>query len=578
MAATSDNYTIVTSGTTYTIASDYVKPVGAGETAHHQIVKIAYGANDTVTYVSGSAPMPVGLCGSWGNYEYLAPSGYYSLATTIVGTTGTSLTVVGVSGGQAVGITVGTLTVAATDLDVRTLYGGGSSGSTSGADYVGVQGIASGYPIGITVSAALPVTVSSFSNLGIFGVTGATAVYVQASNFNIRGITAATDTITVYGGGTASTVSTGLFGFTGTGVAPIYAESNALNVNIKTSAGITVSALDLDIRNLDYTADTVTIVGQGATDNKSKATVPVYQNVAVGAAGTLTQVGGTTGAGWCGSAVNMYLVNSGFSFNAYATFSAQIGITAPSYAPIPVTGTTSAIQGLWVAGDTLNGPVIVKGYSGGYLPIQLANLDTPTSTVNNTIGEVKTNTDFLIAMKKALYSNSVSVGAFDFNDASSIYTLVRDNLGTQLALLGNSVVANGASVTSQSSMAVTVVGSKQQPSFMSRTGFVGFAAKNLNEFNSGSGFTCGSGVRIKTARVASGTTASSNQFLCVMSVSDAALYGATSGTASYVLYHGEEMFFDVDNISKIQVFYPAYSSGFAPNNTSQGMTFSFYAS
>ena len=578
MAATSDNYTIVTSGTTYTIASDYVKPVGAGETAHHQIVKIAYGANDTVTYVSGSAPMPVGLCGSWGNYEYLAPSGYYSLATTIVGTTGTSLTVVGVSGGQAVGITVGTLTVAATDLDVRTLYGGGSSGSTSGADYVGVQGIASGYPIGITVSAALPVTVSSFSNLGIFGVTGATAVYVQASNFSIRGITAATDTITVYGGGTASTVSTGLFGFTGTGVAPIYAESNALNVNIKTSAGITVSALDLDIRNLDYTADTVTIVGQGATDNKSKATVPVYQNVAVGAAGTLTQVGGTTGAGWCGSAVNMYLVNSGFSFNAYATFSAQIGITAPSYAPIPVTGTTSAIQGLWVAGDTLNGPVIVKGYSGGYLPIQLANLDTPTSTVNNTIGEVKTNTDFLIAMKKALYSNSVSVGAFDFNDASSIYTLVRDNLGTQLALLGNSVVANGASVTSQSSMAVTVVGSKQQPSFMSRTGFVGFAAKNLNEFNSGSGFTCGSGVRIKTARVASGTTASSNQFLCVMSVSDAALYGATSGTASYVLYHGEEMFFDVDNISKIQVFYPAYSSGFAPNNTSQGMTFSFYAS
>jgi hypothetical protein len=582
MAATSDNYTIVTSGTTYTIAADYVKPVGAGETAHHQIVKIAYGANDTVTYVNASAPLPVGLCGSWTKYEYLAPSGYYSLATTIVGTTGTSLTVVGVSGGEAVGITVGTLTVAATDLDVRTLYGGDSTGSTSGADYVGVQGIASGYPIGITVSAALPVSLSSTSNIGIFGVTGATAVYVQASNFSIRGITAATDNITVYGGGTASTVSTGLFGFTGTGVAPIYAESNALNVNIKTSAGITVSAADLDIRNLDYTADTVTIVGQGATDNKSKATVPVYQNVAVGPAGTLTQVGGTTGAGWCGSAVNMYLVNSGFSFNAYATFSTGIGISQAAYNPVPVAGSSAATVGLWVAGDTLNGPVIVKGYSGGYLPIEIPNLDIPTSTatttLNTSVQQVKTNTDFLIAMKKALYSDSVSVGAFDFNDASSIYTLVRDNLGTQLALLGNSVVANGASVTSQSSMAVTLVGSKQQPSFMSRTGFVGFAAKNLNEFNSGSGFTCGSGVRIKTARVASGTTASSNQFLCVMSVSDAALYGATSGTASYILYHGEEMFFDVDNISKIQVFYPAYSSGFAPNNTSQGMTFSFYAS
>ena len=574
MAATSDNYTIVTSGTTYTIASDYVKPVGAGETAHHQIVKIAYGANDTVTYVSGSAPMPVGLCGSWGKYEYLAPSGYYSLATTIVGITGTSLTVVGVSGGEAVGITVGTLTVAATDLDVRTLYGGDSSGSTSGADYVGVQGIASGYPIGITVSAALPVTVSSFSNLGIFGVTGATAVYVQASNFSIRGITAATDNITVYGGGTASTVSTGLFGFTGTGVAPIYAESNALNVNIKTSAGITVSAADLDIRNLDYTADTVTIVGQGATDNQSKATIPVYQNAAVGPAGTLTQVGGTTGAGWCGSAVNMYLVNSGFSFNAYATFSTGIGISQAAYNPVPVAGSSAATVGLWVAGDTLNGPVIVKGYSGGYLPIEIANLDIPTSTatttLNTSLGQVKTNTDFLIAMKKALYSDSVSVGAFDFNDASSIYKLIQNAVTTQLTSLANTV-SNG-------SISVAIDSYATQPSFMSRTGFVGFAAKNLNEFNSGSGFTCGSGVRIKTARVASGTTASSNQFLCVMSVSDAALYGATSGTASYILYHGEEMFFDVENISKIQVFYPAYSSGFAPNNTSQGMTFSFYAS
>jgi hypothetical protein len=748
MAATSDNYDIVTSGITYTIAADYVKPEGAGETAHHQIVKVAYGANDTViyaststplpvgisgswanynfipssgitslattivgitgtsltvvgvsggvavgitvgtlnvagvsggvavgitvgtlnvagisggvalgitvgtlnvagssfsirnlyggetlgstagidyvgiqgiasgypigitlntplpvtissfaslslsnlgifgvtgataVYVQASAPLPVGLCGSWGRYEFLAPSGVYSLATTIVGITGTSLTVVGVSGGVAVGITVGTLNVAGSSFSIRNLYGGATLGSTAGIDYVGIQGIASGYPIGITVSAALPVTVSSFSNLGIFGVTGATAVYVQGSNFSIRGITAATDTITVYGTGIESTVPTSLYAFAGSTAAieAVYSTNNALNVNVSTITGVTVSATDLDIRNLNYTTDTVTIVGQGAADSLSLSTVPTYMNAAVSSTGTLTRVGGTTGAGWCGAAVNMYLVNSGFSLNAYATFSAQIGITAPSYAPIPVTGTTSAEYGLWVAGDTANGPVIVKGYSGGFMPIELANLDTPTSTVNATIAQVKTNTDFLIAMKKALYDSSVSVGAFDFNDKSSIYTLVRDSIGDNLALLGNSVVANGASVTSQSSMAVTVVGSKQQPSFMSRTGFVGFAAKNLNEFNSGAGFTCGSGVRIKTARVASGASASSNQFLCVMSIADASLYGATSGTASYILYHGEEMFFDVDNINRIQVFYPAYSSGFAPSNTSQGMTFSFYAS
>lgn len=570
MAATSDNYNIVTSGTTYTIASDYVKPVGAGETAHHQIVKVAYGANDTVTYVSGSAPLPVGLCGSWANYEYLAPSGYYSLATTIVGTTGTSLTVVGVSGGVAVGITVGTLTVSATDLDIRNLYGGATLGSTAGIDYVGIQGIASGYPIGITVSAALPVTVSSFSDLGIFGVTGATAVYVQASNFSIRGITAATDNITVYGGGTASTVSTGLFGFTGTDVAPIYAESNALNVNIKTSAGITVSAADLDIRNLDYTIDTVTIVGQGAADSLSLSTVPTYMNAAVSPTGTLTRVGGATGAGWCGAAVNMYLVNSGFSFNAYATFSTGIGISQEAFNPVPVAGSSAAVVGLWVAGDTLNGPVIVKGYSGGYLPIELANLDTPTSTVNTTIGLVKTNTDFLVATKKALYDPSVSVGAFDFNDSLSIYSLIKNAVNTQLQTLANTV--------SSGSVSVAIDSYATQPSFMARTDVAGYAAKNLTEYNSATGYTCSTGVRLKVSRIATGTNASQNEFMCVISEADAALYGSTAGTASYVMYHGDELFLEVDNINKLKVFYPAYSLGFAPHNTGTGITFSFYAS
>jgi hypothetical protein len=42
--------------------------------------------------------------------------------------------------------------------------------------------------------------------------------------------------------------------------------------------------------------------------------------------------------------------------------------------------------------------------------------------------------------------------------------------------------------------------------------------------------------------------------------------------------HGDEMFFEVNNIDKINVFYPPYSAGFAPHNTGTGITFSFYAS
>ena len=158
----------------------------------------------------------MGLCGSWTRYDYLAPSGFNSLAATIVGFTGNAISIVGSASGTAVGITVGTLTVQASDLDVRSMYGGpvgDGSGSTSGIDYVAVQGIGGAYPVGITVSSALPVTVSSFSNLGVYGVSGATALYVQASNFGIRGLTAVSDSITVYGGGTAATVSVGVFGF-----------------------------------------------------------------------------------------------------------------------------------------------------------------------------------------------------------------------------------------------------------------------------------------------------------------------------------------------------------------------------
>jgi hypothetical protein len=579
MAATSDNYSIVTEGVSYTIASDYVKPSGAGETAHHQIVKVAYGADDTVNYVSNNAPLPVGLCGSWTRYDYLGGGGYFSLATSLVGI-GVTLAIAGIANAEAVGITVGTLTVSATDLDIRNLYGGDSSGSTSGADYVGVQGIAGGYPIGITVSAALPVTVASFSNLGVFGVSGATAVGVTFSTVSIRGLTAASDTITVYGGGTASTVSTGLFGFTGTGVAPIYAESNALNVNIKSSAGITVSAADLDIRNLDYTLDTVTIVGQGATDNQSKATVPTYMNSAVGAAGTLTQVGGVTGAGWCAAAMNVFMVNSGITFtvSASATFSSIVGVTAAYSASLPVQGSTQAEYGVWVTGSTSGDPVTVRGNSGGYLPVEVKDFITQTGTINTGISDLKTNTDFLFAAKQALYDSSVSVGAFDAPQSLSLHTLIKNAVNTQLQSLADTVVPNNSSVTTQDSLAVTLVSTKQKSSFVSRTACATGTPQNLTVFNSGAGYTCANGIRIKTSRIATGTNSSQNEIMCVISEADASSYGASAGAYSYVMYHGDEMFFEVDNINRIKVFYPAYSAGFAPHNTGSGVTFSFYAS
>jgi hypothetical protein len=291
-----------------------------------------------------------------------------------------------------------------------------------------------------------------------------------------------------------------------------------------------------------------------------------------------------TGAGWCAAALNVYLVNNGVTFtvSASATFGTTLGITTSVDAPIHVQGSTYALTGVWVTGSTNGDPVQVKGYSGGYLPVELNNFTTQTETINSNVTSVKLNTDFLAAVKKALYSDTQSVGAFDFADKNSIYTLVRDTIGANLSTVSDAVLPNAVpytvDTTTQNTMAVTVVATRQQPSFLSRTNFAGLTAKNLNEFNGGSGYTCASGVRIKACRVATGASASSNEFMCIISEADAALYGATAGNYAYTLYHGEEIFVEVDNINKLRVFYPAYSASFAPHNTGAGVTFSFYAS
>lgn len=578
MGATSDNYAIVTNSVDYTIASDYVKPVGAGETAHHQIVKVAYGENDTVNYVSNNAPLPVGLCGEWSTYNYT--NGIYgTIATTVVGNINT-LTVAGVTGGTPIGVTIGSVIVypdSGATFSIRTLAGGDTLGTTTG-DYVAIQGLSGGYPVGITVSSALPVT-GSFGitgNIGIFGVSGATAVGVTFSTVSIRGLTAASDTITVYGGGTASTVSVGLFGFTGATAEPLYTESNALNVNVKTFTGgidgVTVTATNLSIRALDYTTDDVVVVGQGAADDAALSTVPTYINARL-SNGNLSRVGGITGAGWSGAALNAYLVNSGISFTANVTLGAAVGISQEYNNPIQVAGSTYAAVGMWVAGDTANGPVIVRGNSGGLLPVELQSSTLVTQTnFDAKIAQLKNNTDFLIATKKALYDPSVSVGALDYNDSLSLYSLIKSGINTQLQTLANTVNSSSGTI------GVAVEAYTLQPSFMARTNYVSNTAKNLTEYNGSAGFTCANGIRIKISRVATGTNASQNEIMCVISEADAAVYGATAGTASYTMYHGDEMFFEVDNINKIKVFYPPYSANFAPHNTGSGITFSFYAS
>jgi len=570
MGATSDNYEIVTGGTTYTIASDYVNPFGGG-TAHFQIVKAVYGTGDSVTNISSDTPLPVQPFGAWSRYDYLSTAGYYGLAVNVIGFTGSPFQIEGVSGGVLVGITVGTVSVSSVDLDVRTLYGGTlGTGTLSDEDYVKVQGICGAYPIGITVSSALPVSITSLTGFGIWGVSGATALGVTFGTVNIRGLTAASVSITVYGGGTAGTVSVGLFGFNGATAQSLFSENNALNVNVKYGTGVTVSAADLDIRAIDYTTDTITVVGQGSSDSTGNSTVPTYVN-AVDKNGNLIRVGGSTGAGWSAGALNVYLVNNGITFTvaANATFGALVGVTATLEGALPIQGSPYAANPLWIAGSTSGGAVSVVGNSGGFLPVEVSGFGTQTANIQGKVGEVKNNTDYLLAVKKALYSDKISVGAQDFSDEASIYNQIKTNVGDRLAAIQGTILPNGQPHTTQNTLAVTVVSAKRQPSFVAKSGFVGYAATNLSAFNGNAGYTCDAGVRIKVSRT---PAAAANEILAVCSSS------STDTSSSYLMYRGDEMFFEVDNLNKIFVFYPTLNAGAAPSNSGTGITFSFYAS
>lgn len=579
MGATSDNYQIVTGGTTYTIASDYVNPFG-GETAHFQIVKAVYGTGDSVTNISSDTPLPVQPFGEWSRYDYLASSGYYSLAVNVTGFTGNAVGIEGVLDGVLVGVTVGTVEVSSSDLDVRALYGGAvGDGTITDEDYVKVQGISGGYPVEIAVSSPLPVSVTSLTGFGVWGVSGATALGVTFGTVDIRGLSAESDSLTVYGGGTAGTVSVGLFGFEGETAEALFSENNALNVNVKYGTGVTVSAANLDIRAIDYTTDTITIVGEGDSDDDSKSTVPTYIT-AVDGNGNLVRVGGSTGAGWSAGALNVYLVNNGITFtvSASATFDTLVGVTATYAGALPIQGSPNAGYPVWIAGSTNGGAVSVVGSSGGFLPVEVSGFDTQTANIGNKVSEVKNNTDYLLAVKKALYSDTISLGAQDFSDDASIYNQIKTNVGDRLAAIQGTIVPAGEAHTTQNSLSVNVTKVKRVASFMSRTGFVGNTPVNLTSYNGAQGFTCEMGVRIKVSRFPTGSNSSQNQIMCVISEADAAIYGASSVAASYVMYHGDEMFFEVDNIDKIKVFYPALSASNAPNNTASGLTFTFYAS
>lgn len=596
MGIDSNNFVYLNGSDGYTFSSTYFNG------SHYPNIHLVL--NGTTQSIGITNPIPAGLCGQWGTYNQTSNQGLASLRTIICGITGgVPMPIHGISGATAVdirimkgagGVTADLLVdivggrTGETGIKTRYLTSGvniGEANSLSTLDSVRIQGVVGGGSVGVHVGTGytFPVNIigsdgNTSGNIGIFGISGATAVGITANNFNIRGITSTTDSIKVVGGNINGSVSTAIYGFTGGTLEPVYSTGNAIWANIKNglSLGAVVTATDLDIRNLEYTLDSVEVRGQGADNNDNHSTVPT--NISIkGANNDFIIVGGVTGASWSGAAMNVNFVGAAgltFELCASATFGAEIGITQSQSRPVPVHGSTFATSAIWVAGGTSGEAVVIVGNCGGFLPVVLesstlltaATFNTKTDTTNSTLDAIKLGTDHAFGIKSALYdpSNSNASG-------ESLFTLVKNSITVPVDVLKSTVITTQG----PPSISVSVSHTRQQSMFTASTGFAGYTAKSLDEFITGAtGLTCENGVTIKASRVGP----SANEFISIISDADFTAAAGNTGArnaSSFPLYHGEEILVKVDNINKISIFYSSLDTSFAPNNTGSGMTFSF---
>ena len=199
MGSTTDTIPIQTSGITANIATDYIGT--GGITGHYQLIKLAYGVADSATIVSSSNPFPVTIAAG--------------MTATISGFTGT-IQVQGVGGGTPVPVSG---TVVVTGITTSQLYVTTTSGSR------------------VEITGGIPLT-KTRDAVSVFGPNGLTYVYTHlvdaagnslsytngALNVNIQGVTISTSI--------QSTV--GVFGISG---------ATAVGVNIGNTVGINDTAI-----------------------------------------------------------------------------------------------------------------------------------------------------------------------------------------------------------------------------------------------------------------------------------------------------------------------------------------------
>lgn len=207
MADDNNNLQVVVDGSQQAIiGTDVYYSSGSGETAHAQVMKVAWGNDSTVTRATEQTPLPVKVFGLTGPLE--------------------TVTVTGAVRG------LGTFNVGNTS---------GSAIHVTGGVNAFVYGVTGATPVAVTGSVSI---LSSVGITGVVNVTGGRYLNSATDSIMVSGtlakswnLTNANDNITVYGVGGATFLSSKIMGSDGTIIGN---SGGALNVNL-VGAGISAT-------------------------------------------------------------------------------------------------------------------------------------------------------------------------------------------------------------------------------------------------------------------------------------------------------------------------------------------------
>ena len=340
MPDTVSNITIDISGNTANMATDFASS-GVGITAAHvPIQKIAFGDETVSTRVSSSNPLPITI---QSNQELVGVSGS-------VGITGNTKIVVPFEP-VPTGLTNNFIKVAGT--------------STGG--FIGVTGTIEGISGGFPVPVSGTVNVSNATGLGVFGISGATAIAITGGrrlNHSEDSVRIENSVIGVSGGRTilAATDSIKVFGSDATPYVPVVLAKDRTG----STAGFSGDALKVAVTNTSFTA-TVNVSATTGVTNDS--------------AGNALKVQGLSGGeplmikGENGGAVNVVATSSlPVSFSGTQTINDTNIVNALESSTKPLITNLSSISQ-----DTSSIKLIRNDLNSGNVSVKVSETEQPTA-------------------------------------------------------------------------------------------------------------------------------------------------------------------------------------------------------